>query len=102
MRFDPIKVLLVDDSAVVRKVFTEELSRHPDTRIVGSAVDPFVARDKIVKLSPEVLTLDLEMPRMHGLSFLAKLMKYHPMPVVGLENIADTVIEHLQQARQAA
>ncbi len=87
MRSDPIKVLIVDDSAVVRKVLTEELSRYPNIRIVGTAVDPFAARDKIVKLSPEVLTLDLEMPRMDGLSFLAKLMKYRPMPVVVLSSL---------------
>ncbi len=87
MRSNPIKVLIVDDSAVVRKVLTEELSRHPDIRIVGTAVDPFVARDKIVALNPEVLTLDLEMPRMDGLSFLARLMKYRPMPVVVLSSL---------------
>ncbi len=87
MRSDPIKVLIVDDSVVVRKVLSEELSRHPNIRIVGTAVDPFAARDKIVNLSPEVLTLDLEMPRMDGLSFLAKLMKYRPMPVVVLSSL---------------
>jgi len=87
MRSNPIKVLIVDDSAVVRRVLTAELSRHRDIQIVGSAVDPFVARDKIVKLHPEVLTLDLEMPRMDGLSFLAKLMKYHPLPVVVLSSL---------------
>jgi len=82
-----INVLIVDDSAVVRKVVTEELSRYDDIEIIGSAVDPYVARDKIVELRPDVITLDLEMPRMDGLSFLAKLMKHFPMPVVVLSSL---------------
>jgi two-component system chemotaxis response regulator CheB len=82
-----IRVLIVDDSAVVRKVMTEELSRYDDIEIIGTAVDPYVARDKIVELRPDVITLDLEMPRMDGLSFLAKLMKHLPMPVVVLSSL---------------
>ena len=82
-----INVLIVDDSAVVRKVMTEELSRYDDINIVGTAVDPYVARDKIVKLKPDVITLDMEMPRMDGLSFLAKLMKHFPLPVVVLSSL---------------
>jgi two-component system chemotaxis response regulator CheB len=82
-----IKVLIVDDSAVIRKVMTEELSRYDDIEIVGTAVDPYVARDKIVELQPDVITLDLEMPRMDGLSFLTKLMKHYPMPVVVLSSL---------------
>ncbi|MEZ4525479.1 MAG: chemotaxis response regulator protein-glutamate methylesterase [Desulfobacterales bacterium] len=82
-----IKVLIVDDSAIVRKILTEELSKYRDIEIVGSAVDPYAARDKIVKLKPDVITLDLEMPRMDGLSFLVKLMKYYPMPVVVLSSL---------------
>ncbi len=82
-----IRVLVVDDSAVVRKILTEELSKFPDIQVVGSAVDPYVARDKIVELSPDVLTLDVEMPRMDGLSFLAKLMRHHPMPVVIVSSV---------------
>ena len=77
-----IKVLIIDDSAVVRKILTEELSKYDDIEIVGSAVDPYIARDKIIKLKPDVITLDLEMPRMDGLSFLARLMKHFPMPVI--------------------
>lgn len=77
-----IKVLVVDDSALVRKVLTEELSRFSDIEVVGGAIDPYVARDKIVRLKPDVITLDIEMPRMDGLSFLSKLMKFYPMPVV--------------------
>ena len=66
----PIKVLIVDDSAIVRKIFTQELSKHPDIEVVGTAPDPYVARDKIVRLKPDVITLDIEMPRMDGISFL--------------------------------
>jgi len=78
----PIKVLVVDDSAIVRKVFTEVLSNEPGIEIVGTAPDPFVARDKIIRLKPDVVTLDLEMPRMDGLTFLKKLMRYYPLPVI--------------------
>jgi two-component system chemotaxis response regulator CheB len=77
-----IKVLVVDDSALVRKILTQELSRFPDIEVVGSAVDPYAAREKIVALEPDVITLDVEMPRMDGLSFLEKLMRYYPKPVV--------------------
>ncbi|MBW2109017.1 MAG: response regulator, partial [Deltaproteobacteria bacterium] len=77
-----IKVLIVDDSAIVRKIFTEELSKEPDMEVIGTAPDPYVARDKIVKLQPDVVTLDIEMPRMDGITFLKKLMKYHPIPVI--------------------
>ncbi len=82
-----IKVLVVDDSALVRKLLTEELSRYSDIDVVGGAIDPYVARDKIVRLKPDVITLDLEMPRMDGLSFLSKLMKYHPLPVVVVSSL---------------
>ena len=82
-----IKVLIVDDSAIVRKVMSEELSKYNDIEIIGTAVDPYAARDKIVKLKPDVITLDLEMPRMDGLTFLAKLMKHYPMPVVVLSSL---------------
>lgn len=79
---DDIKVLVVDDSAIVRKVLSEELSREKDIKIVGTAPDPYVARDKIVRLKPDVITLDIEMPRMDGLTFLKKLMRYYPLPVI--------------------
>jgi len=82
-----IRVLIVDDSAVVRKILSEELSKYDDIEIIGTAVDPYVARDKIVKLHPDVITLDLEMPRMDGLSFLVKLMKHYPLPVVVLSSL---------------
>ncbi len=77
-----VKVLVVDDSAIVRKVFSEELGRYPDIEVVGTAPDPYVARDKILRLAPDVLTLDIEMPRMDGITFLKKLMRHHPMPVI--------------------
>lgn len=76
------KVLVVDDSALVRKVLGEEISKFADFSVIGSAIDPYDAREKIFQLRPDILTLDLEMPRMDGLSFLAKLMKHHPLPVV--------------------
>jgi two-component system, chemotaxis family, protein-glutamate methylesterase/glutaminase len=76
------KVLVVDDSALVRKVLGEEISKFADFQVVGSAIDPYDAREKIFQLKPDIITLDLEMPRMDGLSFLSKLMKFHPLPVV--------------------
>lgn len=77
-----IKVLVVDDSAIVRKIFAEELSRFKDIEVVGTAPDPYVARDKILLLKPQVITLDIEMPRMDGLTFLRKLMAHYPLPVI--------------------
>lgn len=84
----PVKVLIVDDSATVRQVLQRELSRQPGIQVVGTAPDPFIARDMIVALKPDVLTLDIEMPRMDGLTFLRKLMKYHPMPVIVVSSLA--------------
>ncbi len=82
-----VRVLVVDDSAIVRKILTQELGRHSGIEIVGAAPDPYVARDKIVALHPDVLTLDVEMPRMDGITFLRKLMQYHPMPVIVLSSL---------------
>lgn len=82
-----IKVLVIDDSAFVRKLLTEELNKQKDIQVVGTAMNPYIARDKIVSLKPDVITLDLEMPRMDGLTFLAKLMKHHPMPVVVVSSL---------------
>jgi two-component system chemotaxis response regulator CheB len=77
-----IRVLIVDDSALVRKALMVELSKHNDIEVVGTASDAYAARDKIAQLHPDVVTLDVEMPRMDGLTFLARLMKYYPLPVV--------------------
>ena len=84
-----IKVLIVDDSAVMRQILKEILSRDPAVEVVGVATDPMVARDKILRLQPDVLTLDVEMPRMDGLTFLEKLMRAHPMPVVMISSLTD-------------
>ena len=75
----PIRVLIVDDSAIVRKILSEALAGEPDLEVVGTAPDPFIARDKILALQPDVMTLDIEMPRMDGLTFLKKLMHFHPL-----------------------
>ena len=82
-----IKVLIVDDSAIVRQIFTKELNRIDGIEVVGSAANPYIARDKIIKLKPDVLTLDIEMPKMDGISFLKKLMKYFPLPVVVVSSL---------------
>ena len=82
-----IRVLVVDDSAVVRQIFSRELAKDPELQVVGTAPDPYVARDLIVERKPDVLTLDLEMPRMDGITFLRKLMHYHPMPVVVVSSL---------------
>ena len=82
-----IKVLIVDDSAVVRKALTTALSQDSDIEVVGTAIDPYFARDKILRLKPDVLTLDLEMPRMDGLTFLKILMDNHPMPVIVMSSL---------------
>ncbi|MBN1362383.1 MAG: chemotaxis response regulator protein-glutamate methylesterase [Sedimentisphaerales bacterium] len=82
-----VRVLVVDDSAIVRKILSQELGRHAGIEIVGTAPDPYVARDKILALEPDVLTLDVEMPRMDGITFLRKLMRYHPLPVIVLSSL---------------
>lgn len=82
-----IRVLIVDDSAIVRKTLSEIVNAEPDLEVAGTAPDPFVARDKILSLRPDVLTLDLEMPRMDGLTFLKKLMRFHPLPVVVVSSL---------------
>src|SRR5216683_3290888 len=83
-----IRVLVVDDSAIVRKILTDAISAEADIEVVGTAPDPYIARDKILALKPDVLTLDIEMPRMDGLTFLKKLMVFHPMPVLVVSSLA--------------
>ncbi|MBA3974201.1 MAG: chemotaxis response regulator protein-glutamate methylesterase [Candidatus Solibacter sp.] len=85
-----IRVLIVDDSAIVRKVLSSILDPEPDIEVVGTAPDPFIARDKILSLKPDVLTLDIEMPRMDGLTFLEKLMTHHPLPVIMISSLAQS------------
>jgi len=83
-----IRILIVDDSAIVRKLLAETLSGESDIEVVGTAPDPYIARDKILSLAPDVLTLDIEMPRMDGVTFLRKLMIYRPMPVIVISSLA--------------
>ena len=82
-----IRVLIVDDSALVRKALTDGLSSDPEIEVVGTAIDPYVARDKILQLNPDILTLDIEMPRMDGLSFLKLIMQHRPMPVIIISSL---------------
>ncbi|OYW31903.1 MAG: chemotaxis response regulator protein-glutamate methylesterase, partial [Methyloversatilis sp. 12-65-5] len=82
MNTTKIRVLVVDDSAVMRAVLTELINQAPDMEVVGTAPDPLVARQKVKDLLPDVLTLDVEMPQMNGLDFLDKVMRLRPMPVI--------------------
>jgi len=84
-----IKVLIVDDSALVRQILSTIIARESDLEVVGMAVDPIVAREMIKALNPDVLTLDVEMPRMDGLEFLEKLMRLRPMPVVMISSLTE-------------
>jgi len=84
-----IRVLIVDDSAVVRQTLSQVLSSDPDIEVVATAGDPFVAADRIAEQVPDVITLDIEMPRMDGLTFLKKLMSQHPIPVVICSSLAE-------------
>ena len=83
------KVLIVDDSALVRQVLTEIIDGAPGLTVVGTATDPYIAREKIKKLSPDVITLDVEMPRMDGITFLANLMRLRPIPVVMISSLTE-------------
>lgn len=100
MTTKPIRVLIVDDSALMRQILTSMLSSDPMIEVVGTAPDPYVARQKIKELNPDVLTLDIEMPRMDGLQFLDKIMALHPMPVVMVSSLtqegADATIRALE------
>jgi len=95
-----IKVLIVDDAALVRQMLTSIFESAPDIDVVGVAPDPLVAREKIKQLKPDVLTLDVEMPRMDGLTFLSNLMRLHPMPVVMVSSLtqkgADVTLDALE------
>jgi two-component system chemotaxis response regulator CheB len=82
-----IKVLIVDDSAVVRRVLTQLITAEPDMEVVATAPDPYSARDKLVELKPDVMTLDIEMPRMDGLTFLKKVMQHFPIPTIIVSSV---------------
>lgn len=84
-----IKVLIVDDSALIRSILTQIISSQPDMEVVGVAPDPLVARELIKKTNPDVLTLDVEMPKMDGLEFLEKLMRLRPMPVLMISSLTE-------------
>ncbi|ESQ77648.1 chemotaxis response regulator protein-glutamate methylesterase [Asticcacaulis sp. AC402] len=83
----PIRVLIIDDSALMRQMLTAVLSQDPDIHVVDTAADPLIAREKIKKHNPDVITLDVEMPRMNGLEFLSRLMALRPMPVVMISSL---------------
>ena len=85
-----IKVLIIDDSALVRKVLTETINSNLDITVVGAAANPFIGRDMIVQFKPDVLLLDIEMPKMDGLTFLEKLMIHYPMPVIIVSSLGDS------------
>lgn len=87
MEKSKIKILVIDDSAIVRDVLSSYIQSQDDMELLGTACDPYVARDKIVQLKPDVITLDIEMPRMDGLTFLDKLMHYWPIPVIIVSSI---------------
>ncbi len=90
-----IRVLIVEDSAVFRELLIQNLSRDPAIQIVATAKDPYEARDAIVKYKPDVMTLDVELPRMSGIEFLRKLMPQYPLPVVVISALSDKVFDAL-------
>jgi two-component system chemotaxis response regulator CheB len=100
-----VRVLVVDDSAVLRQTLRRELSKDPGIEVVGVAPDPYVARDMIVSLKPDVVSLDVEMPRMDGITFLRKLMHYYPIPVVIVSSLtprgSDLAVEALAEGAVA-
>jgi two-component system chemotaxis response regulator CheB len=95
-----IRVLIVDDSAVIRKLLEKFFSTAPDIEVVGTAADPYIARDKLVQLKPDVMTLDIEMPRMDGISFLEKVMQHMPTRTIIFSSLAkagsDTYLRALE------
>ncbi|EAT15796.1 chemotaxis response regulator protein-glutamate methylesterase [Desulfuromonas acetoxidans] len=97
----PVRVLVVDDSALVRQILSNGLAMDPGIEVVGSAADPYMARDKIVQLKPDVLTLDVEMPRMDGVEFLRKLMPQYPLPVVMVSSLTQKGKQITMEALEA-
>jgi two-component system chemotaxis response regulator CheB len=96
-----VRVLIVDDSASVRQAMTSVLEGDPDIEVIGSACDPFVAARRIQEEVPDVITLDVEMPKMDGITFLRKLMSQHPIPVVMCSSLTEAGSETLMQALEA-
>jgi len=95
-----IRVVIVDDSALIRQMLSELLATAPDIEVVGTAPDPLIARERIKQLKPDVITLDVEMPKMDGLTFLSNLMRLRPLPVVMISSLtqkgADTTFQALE------
>jgi two-component system, chemotaxis family, protein-glutamate methylesterase/glutaminase len=96
-----IKVLIIDDSASVRQALADVLNSDPDIEVIGTASDPFVAARRMQANTPDVITLDVEMPRMDGITFLRKLMAQHPLPVVMCSSLTEAGTETLMQALEA-
>jgi two-component system chemotaxis response regulator CheB len=101
MNAHPIRLLVVDDSALARKIITDSLAPFPEIEVVGTATDPYVARDKILALKPDVVTMDIEMPRMDGITFLKLIMKHRPMPVIVLSSLSTEGSHKALEALQA-
>lgn len=95
---DKIRVLIVDDSELIRTLLTEILNSAPDIEVVGAAEDPIFAREMIKQLNPDVITLDIEMPRMDGITFLRNLMRLRPMPVVMISALTESNAEATLEA----
>ncbi|MBI2815124.1 MAG: chemotaxis response regulator protein-glutamate methylesterase [Opitutae bacterium] len=93
-----IRVLIIDDSAVVRRLAAEALNADPALEVIGTATDPYAARDLMAKLQPDVITLDIEMPRMNGLTFLEILMQRRPTPVIVMSSLSQQGSEHALEA----
>ena len=96
-----IKVLVVDDSALVREMITAILKKDPSIEVVGTASDPYIARDRLLKVKPDVITLDVEMPRMDGITFLKKIMKFYPIPVVIVSSLTQKGMSTSLEAMEA-
>ncbi len=101
MNTKPIRLLVVDDSALARKIITSSLAPFREIEIVGTAMDPYAAREKILALNPDVVTLDIEMPRMDGITFLKLIMKHRPMPVIIISSLTNAGSEKALEALQA-
>ncbi|MDL2224988.1 chemotaxis response regulator protein-glutamate methylesterase [Eubacteriales bacterium OttesenSCG-928-M02] len=96
MAASKIRVLVVDDSLFVRRFICDAIEKDPNLEVVGTASDPYDARDKIIELAPDVMTLDVEMPRMNGIEFLRQLMPQYPLPVLVVSSVSDAVFDALE------